>query len=150
MQLGGTSLRTTAPAPIFELSPTLNEPRILAPAAITTLLPIVGCRFPFLGAPTAQDRALVERDVFADLGGLADDDTHAVIDEAAGADHRARMDLNARQKPGDVSQKPGRKFQAPSSTKNARCDASAGRENPDSRTGPPKCCRAAGSRSKTA
>ena len=43
---GGTSLKTTAPAAIFVLSPTVTGPSIFAPAPISTLLPIVGCRFP--------------------------------------------------------------------------------------------------------
>ena len=36
VEYGGTSLRTTEPAPIFELSPTVKDPRTLAPQATTT------------------------------------------------------------------------------------------------------------------
>ena len=39
---GGTSLKTTLPAPIFELSPMVKDPRTFAPALIMTLLPMVG------------------------------------------------------------------------------------------------------------
>ena len=39
---GGTSLKTTLPAPIFELSPMVKEPSTFAPALIMTLLPMVG------------------------------------------------------------------------------------------------------------
>ena len=44
---------------------------------------------------TAQGHAVVDRAVVADLGGLADDDTHAVVDEQAAANGRARVDLHA-------------------------------------------------------
>ena len=80
---------------------------------MTTLFPIVGWRFPFSLPRPAQDRALIQRDVFAYLGRLADDDAHAVVDEAARADDRRRMDLDAGQEPADVRQKPRRKSQAP-------------------------------------
>ena len=43
----GTGFTTTEPAPILAWSPTVNEPKTLAPQATTTLLPIVGWRFPF-------------------------------------------------------------------------------------------------------
>ena len=46
-ELGGTSLRTTLPLPILELSPTLKEPSTFAPLETTTLLPMVGWRLPF-------------------------------------------------------------------------------------------------------
>jgi len=46
-------------------------------------------------AGAAQRDALVERDVVADLGGLADHHAHAVVDEDALADDRARVDLDA-------------------------------------------------------
>ena len=36
VEYGGTSLRTTEPAPIFAPSPTVKEPRTLAPQATTT------------------------------------------------------------------------------------------------------------------
>ena len=35
------------PAPIFEFSPTVNEPRTFAPALTITLSPMVGCLLPF-------------------------------------------------------------------------------------------------------
>ncbi len=46
-------------------------------------------------AGTAERNTVVNRAVVADLGGLADDDAHAVVDEQALADLRAGMDLDA-------------------------------------------------------
>src|SRR5690606_25102466 len=45
---------------------------------------------------------VVEHDVVAELGGLADDDAHAVIDEETPADGRPRVDLDARDEPGPL------------------------------------------------
>ena len=46
VQLGGTSLSTTALAAILEWSPTLKGPSTLAPEPTITPLPMVGWRFP--------------------------------------------------------------------------------------------------------
>ncbi len=48
-----------------------------------------------LFARAAQRDALVEQNVVADLGGLADHHAHAVVDEAAPSDHGAGMDLDS-------------------------------------------------------
>ena len=45
-------------------------------------------------ARSAERHALIDRAAVADFGGLADHDAHAVIDEDAFADLRARMDLD--------------------------------------------------------
>src|SRR4029077_17668393 len=50
-----------------------------------------------LGAGTAQGDALVDQHVVADLAGLADDDSGAVIDEETMTDAGARVDLDARE-----------------------------------------------------
>src|SRR5204863_7803824 len=50
----------------------------------------------------AEGDALVDGAVVADLGGLADDDAHAVVDEDAAADLRAGMDLDAGEEARDV------------------------------------------------
>jgi hypothetical protein len=50
----------------------------------------------------AEGHAMVERDVIADLAGLADHHAHAVVDEEPPADLGARVDLD----PGPVSQRP--------------------------------------------
>ena len=55
--------------------------------------------FPDAGA---QRDALVDRAVVADLGGLADDDTHAVIDEEAATNGGARVNLNPSPETGDL------------------------------------------------
>ena len=44
--LGGTSFSTTLPAAILLQWPTRMLPSTLAPAPISTLLPILGCRSP--------------------------------------------------------------------------------------------------------
>jgi hypothetical protein len=46
---------------------------------------------------------VVERAVVADLGRLADDDAHAVVDEKAPADARAGMNLDAGQEPRQIA-----------------------------------------------
>ena len=46
-------------------------------------------------ARAAQRHVLIERDVVADFGRLADDHAHAVIDEQSLADGRAGVDLDA-------------------------------------------------------
>jgi hypothetical protein len=45
---------------------------------------------------------MVERDIRADLGGLADDHTHAMVNEKAGTNDCARMDLDAGQVTGNL------------------------------------------------
>src|SRR6185312_7390012 len=52
----------------------------------------------------AQRDAVIERRVVADLGRLADDDPHAVVDEDPPADRRARMDLDSGPKTAPVRQ----------------------------------------------
>ena len=47
--------------------------------------------------PSAERHTVVEHDVVAHFGRLADDDAHAVIDEEAAADRRAGVDLDARE-----------------------------------------------------
>src|SRR5262249_58982002 len=59
-------------------------------------------------ARPAEGHALQQGDVRADLGGLADDDTHAVIDEETRAELRGRMDLDARDEPRHVREEAGR------------------------------------------
>src|SRR4029450_5217131 len=66
-----------------------------------------------LQARPAEGHALQQRDVLTDLGGLADDDPHAVIDEEAGAELRGWMDLDARDEPRDVRQEARRDRPAP-------------------------------------
>ena len=46
VELRGTSLTTTLPAPILALSPMVMPPSTLAPAPKMTLSPTVGCRLP--------------------------------------------------------------------------------------------------------
>ena len=56
-----------------------------------------GVPLALLLAGAAQGHALVEQNVVADFGGLADHHAHAVVDEEPAADRRAGMDLDARQ-----------------------------------------------------
>ena len=69
-------------------------PRILAPVPITTLFPIGGVALAFFLAGPAQRNALIQQDVVADLGGLADHHPHAVVDEEPPADLCARVNLD--------------------------------------------------------
>src|SRR3989304_2597369 len=77
-QFGGTSRTTTDPAPMRALSPIVMAPMTAAPAP-----------------PAPPPRG--PRPSPADLGGLADDDAHAVVDEEAGPQPRRRMDLDPRE-----------------------------------------------------
>ena len=76
------------------LSPTVNGPSTFAPVEISTLLPMVGWRLPVSLPVPPEGDAVVDGAVVTDLGGLADDDAHAVVDEQALADLRAGMDLD--------------------------------------------------------
>ena len=51
-----------------------------------------------LESGTPQRYALIQQNVIAQLGGLADDNAHAMVDEKPVADGGSRMDLNAGQK----------------------------------------------------
>ena len=77
---------TTELAPIFAPWPTVIGPSSLAPEPIVTLS--LDRRVALAGreAGAAERDALVERDVVADLGRLADHDAHAVVDEQPVAD----------------------------------------------------------------
>src|SRR5438034_1505062 len=55
-----------------------------------------------LEAGAGEAHTLVERHVLADLRGLADHHTHPVIDEEPAAESCGRMDLDAREKAGEV------------------------------------------------
>ena len=59
-------------------------------------------------AGAAQRHALVEHHVVADLGRLADDDAHAVVDEEALADLRAGVNLDAGDQTAEVGDQRGR------------------------------------------
>src|SRR5437773_8247964 len=82
-------------------SPILTPPMIFAPAPTTTLFPSVGWRFSRLRLVPAR-LALVDRDVLPHLRGLADHDTHAVVDEEARTELRGRVDLDAGHEPREV------------------------------------------------
>src|SRR6267154_1681370 len=61
---------------------------------------------PLAGVPRGPTKgdAVVERAVVADLGGLTDHDSHAVIDEYPATDGSPRMDLDTRQPASPVRQ----------------------------------------------
>ncbi len=58
---------------------------------------------------SAQRDALVDGDIVADFGGLADDHAHAVIDEKTPADSRAGMDFDSGQQARELRQRAGQK-----------------------------------------
>ena len=72
-----------------------------------------GVALALLLAGAAQRHALVEQHVVADLGGLADDHAHAVVDEEAPADGGARVDLDARQAAADLREEPRKSAHPP-------------------------------------
>ena len=53
-------------------------------------------------AGSAQGDALIDGDVAAHDGGFADDNTGSVVDEQAAAQERARMDIDASEKAGEL------------------------------------------------
>ncbi len=60
-----------------------------------------------------QRDAVIEGAVVADLGGLADDDAHAVVDKYPATDDRARMDLDPGEPPAPMRQPAGEPPQSP-------------------------------------
>ena len=72
---------------------------------------MVGWRLILAERAAAERHAVVDHDVVADLGGLADDHAHAVVDEEPPADGRAGMDLDAGEEPGQLGDQPGREPQ---------------------------------------
>ena len=65
------------------------------------------------GRPSATQRhTVIKGAVVADLGGLADHDTHAVIDEQPAADAGAGMDLDAGQHPPDMRDEAAQEVEA--------------------------------------
>ena len=96
----GTSLVTTALAPTRARVPTVIGPSTCAPEPMITPSPIVGWRLPatpLSGLVPPSVTHLVDRDVVADLGGLADHD-EAMVDEEVAADRRAGMDVDRGQR----------------------------------------------------
>src|ERR1019366_8152071 len=71
-----------------------------------------GVPFAVFLAGAAQRYTLVQRDIVAHDGGLADDDSHSVVDEKAVANLCAGMDLDAGNQPGELRQGPGRELPA--------------------------------------
>ena len=61
-------------------------------------------------AGAAQGDAVVDEAVIPHLGGLADDDAHAVVDDQAAADLGTGVDLNARPEPAPLGDGPGQKL----------------------------------------
>ena len=98
VEYGGTEVTTTEPAPTRDPSPISMAPMNWACAPTTT--PSREGRVALLAqaAGPAKRHALIEHHVVADLGRLADDDAHAVVDEQALADPRRRVDLDAGQR----------------------------------------------------
>ena len=61
---------------------------------------------------TAQGDAVINQAVVANLGGLANNDPHAVVNDKAAANPGARVDLNPRPHPAPLAYQPGQKLQA--------------------------------------
>ena len=86
MAFGGTSVRTTALAPMAAWSPMWTLPRILAPAPTLTDLPRVGAAKGLLDGAVPEGDTLAEDAVVADDGLAVDDDGGLVFDDDAAAE----------------------------------------------------------------
>ena len=58
--------------------------------------------FAFVGTRAAEGDILIQQAIVADLGGFADDDAHAVVDDQTSADFCRRMDFHTRSSAGDL------------------------------------------------
>ena len=61
---------------------------------------------------TAEDNAFIQCDIFADLRGFADDDTHAVVDKETVRDPGAGMNFHPGEKAVDMADQPRETFKA--------------------------------------
>ncbi len=95
-EFGGTSLRTTLPLPILELSPTLKEPS----AGNNNIVADGGMALTLFFASTAESNSLIERDVAAKLGGFTDNKSHAVVNKKTRAKFSTGMDVYTSKKAG--------------------------------------------------
>ena len=120
-QFSGTSRTTTEPAPIRLPAPMVNAADHLGARADHDVVADGGVALLPLEARATQGHALEDAHVPADLGGLADDDAHAVIDEEPGAQHGGGMDLDTGQETGHVETPSGRPDASrPASTRGRR------------------------------
>src|SRR6185437_12863015 len=55
--------------------------------------------------------ALIDQDIVANLGGLADDDAHPMINEKTAADSRARMDFDPGEEARDFADNPAEELE---------------------------------------
>ena len=62
-------------------------------------------------AGAAQGHPVVEQHIVSHLGGLADDDAHAVVDDETAADLRPGVDLDSRALPVPLGLQPGQEIQ---------------------------------------
>jgi len=106
--LGGTSLTTTEPAPIFEPWPIVIAPRDQRVGTDDHAVTHRRMALHAFAAGSAERNALVERYVLPEFRRLANDDSHSVVDEQAGADSRSRMDLDTGAPANDGCQKRGK------------------------------------------
>src|SRR6185295_14177039 len=79
----------------------------LGPRSDHHVVPDGGMALLALHAGAAEGHALEDADVLADLGGFADHDPHAVVDEEAGPQDRGGVDLDAGEEPAYVGDEPG-------------------------------------------
>jgi hypothetical protein len=112
MDSGGASLTTTALAPTALSRPMVIGPRILAPAPMVTRSPMGGMAFDPCEGPSTEGDAVVDHHVLADLRGLTNHHTHAVVDEEPAADRGTGMYFDAGPGPPQLGEQPCRKPQA--------------------------------------
>ena len=114
-------------------APTMIGPSTCAPEPMITLsldrrVALAGDAVGRVGA--AQGDVLVDGDVVADLGGLADHD-EAVVDEEIAADLRAGMDVDRGQEAAEMVDQPGEEDRARLGTASARRGGSRAPRRPD-------------------
>ena len=97
VEFGGTSATTTVLAPTLAPWPTVDRPEQLGAGADRHVVLDRRMALAALKAGAAERDPLVDGHARADLGGLADHDAGAVVDEEVVADPGGRVDLD----PGD-------------------------------------------------
>ena len=107
MASGGISLSTTALAAMRELSPYFEGAQHFGSGGHHHIVPQGGVALAVVLAGAPPGDPVVEQAVVADLGRLADDDAHAVVDNQPPADLRAGVDLNSRPAAAPLAHQPG-------------------------------------------
>ena len=107
MWLAGTSLVTTALAPMA-----LPSPMVMGPSAHGDVVFQGGVAFCLGEHLAAQGYPVVQHHAVADVSGFANDHSHAVVDEEAPTDGGAGVDFHAGEKARELGEDARREFQS--------------------------------------